>query len=106
MNNMELIGKGEGPNPDIEELVCAVYDRVGDIHHPMFTVINDAIAIRSFVNAINDPNSDLSKDPDDYELVCLGVWNRRTGVIDREMMGTLAEGQKCVRKDNEISNDA
>lgn len=42
---------------------------------------NDAIARRLFFDAARDPNSPLSKHPEDYALYHVGNYDARTGVI-------------------------
>lgn len=42
---------------------------------------NDAMARRLFFDAARDPNSPLSKHPEDYALYLVGTYDARTAVI-------------------------
>lgn len=42
---------------------------------------NDAMARRLFFDAASDPNSPLSKHPEDYALYLVGTYDYRTGTI-------------------------
>lgn len=56
-----------------------VYDRHVGYGFP-FAQPNDACACRTFKIWLNDPSSELSKSPEDYELFYLGEYNTDTGV--------------------------
>ena len=56
-----------------------VYDRHVGYGFP-FAQPNDACACRTFKIWLNDPQSELSKSPEDYELFYLGEYDTETGI--------------------------
>lgn len=63
-------------------VVCALYDKkVEAFGRPMFvTHINSAV--RSFTDEINNPDSELYKHNEDYDLFHLGEWDDSSAVFD------------------------
>lgn len=60
--------------------------------------INDAVAIRSFSDAINAPESQFRAHAEDYVLYRLGSFNDFTGVfVNEESPISLACGSDLVR---------
>lgn len=49
---------------------------------PIMTMHHQAAAIRVFTDALKDTSTSLSKHPEDYELVYLGVQDEKTGEIN------------------------
>lgn len=56
-----------------------VFDRHVGYGFP-FAQPNDACACRTFRIWLNDPSSELSKSPEDYELFYLGEYETETGI--------------------------
>lgn len=52
----------------------AVRDIKADCYTALHPCANDAIAKRSFLEACNDPNSQLVRYPEDYQLYLVGSW--------------------------------
>lgn len=50
----------------------SMYDNKSESYGPIFAVPHDAVAVREFGSAILNPQSGLSKYPDDFELHYLG----------------------------------
>lgn len=72
------------------KLLIALYDRATEAHAPIMTVNTRAEAIRSFRQAVNDPQTPINNNPTDFELYQLGTYNDQTGVItatERELIG-------------------
>lgn len=63
------------------KMLVALYDRAVQAHAPIMTVNTRGEAIRSFKDAVNDPQSPLYKHPTDYELYQIGTYNEETGEI-------------------------
>lgn len=61
--------------------IYAVYDSVADVFLQPYYMHDDKPAIRVFRDLQSDPESQLSKHPDDYELFVIGTYNYVTGVI-------------------------
>jgi len=54
-----------------------IYDKLAEEHASMFEAVNDAVAKRQFNNLMK--KQDIN--PDDYDLVLLGNYNRRNAMI-------------------------
>jgi len=59
----------------------AVLDLKGDAFASPFFLHTDAIAIRTFNDAISDPSHPMSKHPEDYVLYRLGDFNDQDGSL-------------------------
>lgn len=71
------------------KLLIALYDRATEAHAPVMTVNTRNEAIRSFREAVNDPNTPIYKNPTDFELYQIGTYNDQLGeivAIDRELI--------------------
>ena len=59
----------------------AVYDQKAEAYlRPFFTKTRGQ-AIRGFVDAVNDPNHEFNKHPDDYTLFYLGEFDETKGEL-------------------------
>lgn len=61
--------------------IYAIYDKQHEIHGPMFEAINDELAGRIFTNIKENPESQIHKYPQDYKLVKLAEYDKKTGEI-------------------------
>jgi len=61
--------------------VYSVYDHKACAFSNPFVAPNDNVALRSFHQAANDENSEISKYPNDYSLFKLGSFNDETGSL-------------------------
>jgi len=63
-------------------IVVAVFDRaLGGFNRP-FYVQARGLALRSFQDELNRPDSELAKHPADYELWQLGTWDEESGEFE------------------------
>lgn len=89
------------------EMWCNLYsvqDRVAGFNNVM-TVRTDAIAIRSFVQAVLAPNSMFRDNPEDYCLTKVGKINVLTGEVIPEYE-ELAEAWDIIKKHGTNSKDS
>lgn len=63
------------------KLLIALYDRATESHAPVMTVNTRAEAIRSFREAVNDPQTPINKHPTDYELYTIGQYDDIKGEL-------------------------
>lgn len=61
--------------------IFAVYDKKSVAYANPFYFHQKGQAIRAFEDAVNDPQSPLSKHPEDFAIFEIGEWNDTTGVI-------------------------
>lgn len=77
-----------------------VFDKVAEEAGPVFTAVNDGVAIRSYVKILNQ-----AADPNDYQLLHIGEYNTKSAavapgspvrvvhvVIDKERMYATIDG--------------
>jgi len=63
------------------KLLVSLYDRATEAYAPIMTVHTRNEAIRSFRQAVNDPQTPIHGNPTDYELYHVGTFNDETGEI-------------------------
>lgn len=61
--------------------IYSIRDNKAETYNTPWYSVNDATAKRSFAQAVNDPNHDLAKDAQDYDLFWIGLWDDQTGHI-------------------------
>lgn len=59
----------------------SVFDVKVDAFMPPFFQPTNGSALRHFADAVNDPQSQLSRHPEDYKLCCVGEFDDATGLI-------------------------
>lgn len=75
-------------------ILCAVQDRKSELYASPLVFVNDADAIRSFVDAVNreDAQSLIYLHPDDYDLFRIGSYDDSDGVLCPEPHRRLLTG--------------
>lgn len=63
------------------KLLVALYDRATEAYAPVMTVHTRGEALRSFKQAVNDPQTPIYNNPTDYELWQLGTYDDQNGEI-------------------------
>lgn len=61
--------------------IYSIFDEKAEIFSTPFFQQNDAMAIRSFQDLANDPNSTVHKHPEDYKLYEIGHFEDLSGLI-------------------------
>lgn len=64
--------------------IYAVYDRKAEAYMNPFHAPLDGMAIRMFSQSVNDPQTMLSKYPDDFTLYRIGTFDDQTGMYTQE----------------------
>lgn len=59
----------------IRDLVSMIFDAQVIVHH------NDTSAVRTFEDALRNPQGFIGQHPKDFELVCVGDFDEETGRI-------------------------
>lgn len=59
--------------------VYSVYDKAAKVYSPAFNAQNNAVALRMFDSACKNPDTQVAKYPQDYELYLLAEWDDNTG---------------------------
>jgi len=66
-------------------LAFSVYDAKAEAYLRPFFAESKGLAVRSFADAVNDPQSGMFKHPADYTLFLVGEFDQRSG----ELRGVL-----------------
>lgn len=79
--------------------VFSVFDtKVGSFAQPFFSPTT-ASAMRAFLDAATDPNTQLSKHPADFHLYHIGTFDDETGFIETIKPVSLCTAAGLVSKD-------
>lgn len=87
-----------------------VYDVKAETHFgPIIAVRHEKAALRIYYDALTDKQSNISKHPEDYNLVYLGQQDEETGLINSEPE-TIMKGETWLNsqltKDREEPTNA
>ena len=61
--------------------VFSIYDSKAQMFNVPFFMNNNAMAVRTFVDLVNDPKTNVSRHPEDYSLFEIGTFDDSKGVI-------------------------
>lgn len=73
-------------------LLFTVYDSKTDAYLPLFPSKTVSSAMRSFGEAVNNPETPFNKHPADYTLFQTGSFNEDTGIITPADKGNINLG--------------
>ena len=62
--------------------VYVVHDQKAEAYMSPFFMGTDAVAIRGFTDAVNNPDTPFGKHPSDYTLFCIGEYSEQNGAIE------------------------
>lgn len=80
------------------KFVVAVRDRAVDGYMQPFFVPSIGMAVRSFQDEVNNPDSPMYKHPEDYDLYQLATFDDESGAFDGMPRPTMiAVGKDSVR---------
>ncbi len=77
-----------------------VYDTKAETYYPPFCAGHVAEALRIFSDLLSDPQSKLSKHPEDYRLFAVGHYDSLTGIVssmDPAGIQLIEEGLELVK---------
>lgn len=63
------------------KVICCVRDQKATTYALPFTSHNHQVALRDFGHACRDQNSQLYKNPEDFDLFAIGTFDDQTGEI-------------------------
>lgn len=61
--------------------IFSIYDSVAKAYYPPFFLPNNGMAIRQFTDMVNSTTTSISKNPKDYTLFNLGIFDDGDGSI-------------------------
>mgnify|MGYP000322833282 CR=1 FL=1 len=62
--------------------IYVIHDAKAEAYMSPFFLGTDAVAIRGFSDAINNPESPFGRHPQDYTLFCIGEYSETKGEIE------------------------
>lgn len=65
----------------MKTLVFTIQDKKSAAHLPPFYCVNRDVALRHFKNAANDKQTEIGRNPEDFNLYLIGEFDDNTGVI-------------------------
>ena len=68
----------------------------GHVTGPIFTAMNDAVAIRMVRNTVADPKSDMRTNLRDFNLLHIGTQNEETGQLETILIRTIITGSQLL----------
>jgi len=80
------------------KIVCAVRDLRADVYANPFVSQNVGTAMRDFSHACIDPQSQLSKSPEDYMLFKIGEYDDELGIIIPTEIQLIANATQFVKE--------
>lgn len=77
--------------------IVAVQDiKVGAFSKPV-AVPTEGAGVRAFADAVNDPNTEYSKHPEDYSMFVLGTFDDNTGEFVNQKPFQLAQAVALLK---------
>lgn len=61
--------------------IYCTYDRKAFMYHLPFYALNDAVAVRILSDEVSNPNSSVSRHPNDYVLYFVGAFDDQNGQL-------------------------
>lgn len=80
--------------------VMSIKDSAVQAFNPPFVAPADASAVRDVREIVNSPDSRISKNPDDFELYCVGMWNDQDGTLEPCKARMVARCKDLVKKES------
>jgi len=78
--------------------VFAIWDDAAKAYMVPFFMQNDAVAVRSFGNAVNKAESQLYQNPESYSLFTFGDFDDNSGVFRVAEATLLVTGKELSRR--------
>jgi len=85
----------------MKHMLFAVYDAKAEAYLPPFTMHQQAMAIRAFTDAINDPTHQFNKHPGDYTLFNIGAYDDNDAkIVAQKTPHSIGNGIEFVNLEN------
>lgn len=68
----------------------SILDKKAGVYSSPFSAMNAEVACRMVCTSMSDPNSNLGKFPDDYQVWCIGEFDDTTGNIQEDVYFVVA----------------
>lgn len=77
-------------------VVCGVFDSAAECFGRPFFVPSRGVAIRSFRDEVNNPESAMKAHPEDYVLYVMGSFDDSNGQFEVGVPQQLLRGKDCI----------
>ena len=71
----------------------------------VFTMMNEASAVRAFSMLANDKNTTVGQNPGDHQLWHIGTWDDQTGKIEAIEPEYVTNAASCIKVNFEVMGD-
>lgn len=65
----------------MDKIIVSIYDRKAEYYLPIWLTENIETAKRQFLNLVNDSETLINKNPEDYIMFQVGVFDDRSGKV-------------------------
>lgn len=62
-------------------ILYSIYDSKAGIYNKPFYLLNNAVAMRTAIDLLSDPNTDVGRHPEDFTLFKIGTYDDNTGQV-------------------------
>ena len=80
--------------------VYTIFDVKAQFYNKPFYLANDSVAVRTFSDLANDPQTDVAKHPEDYILFALGTYNDETAKIEWNEPKTMCRAHELINRES------
>ena len=78
----------------------SIFDHASETFAGPFFVPSERVALRVFNDVANNPQSDVSKYPKDYELFHIGTFDTTTALLTDEKPTMIARASSMIKPEN------
>lgn len=82
--------------------IFSIYDSKAEAYLPPFFIHTEALAIRAFADAVNQPGHAFNAHPEDYTLFNCGAWDDNDCLIVSQSPIHVASGITLVIKSDQM----
>lgn len=82
-----------------------IYDSAIKAYNSPFFMQTDALAKRVFMDQVNNPESQISKSPQDFTLYNIGVYDDQNGMFVPGKVMSLGNGKEYQQQIDKQNND-
>jgi len=82
----------------MQKVICSVRDLAAGVYSAPFTSQNSGTAMRDFAHACKDANSQLSKNPEDFQLFIVGQFDDELGILTPQAPSLLANATQFIKE--------
>lgn len=78
-------------------LIASIQDSATELYSPPMFFRTEMEAKRMFINEVNNKESRINRNPEDYALYSVGIWNDEAGEIQGTKPTKLLRAQDVIK---------